>query len=69
MKKFLVSMIFGISLSAIPVSIYACSDLITINQHVHCVLTGSGTTPSGAEICYYSCTDTRNPSPEQPGLN
>jgi hypothetical protein len=56
MKKFAVSAFLGLVLSAIPVSMYACSDLITIGGNMHCVLTGSSTTPTGAEICYYRCT-------------
>lgn len=56
MKKFVVSAILGLVLSAIPVSMYACADLITVGGNMHCVLTGSSTTPTGAEICYYRCT-------------
>jgi hypothetical protein len=61
MKKFVVSTILGLVLSAIPVSMYAtCSDLITVGGDTHCVLTGSGTTPAGAELCYYRCTTVKN---------
>jgi hypothetical protein len=56
MKKFVISTILGLVLSAIPVSMYACADLITVGGSTHCILTGSGTTPAGAEVCYYRCT-------------
>lgn len=57
MKKTLLSVVLGLALAALPASIYAaCADLITIGGNMHCVLTGSSTTPSGAEICYYRCT-------------
>lgn len=56
MKKFVVSTILGLVLSAIPVSMYAaCASEYTVDLGSamrHCVLTGSS---GGGTICYYSC--------------
>jgi hypothetical protein len=57
MKKLVSSIILGLALSVIPAAVYAaCADLITIGGNMHCVLTGSSTSPSGHDICYYKCT-------------
>lgn len=68
MKKLFISVILGLVLSIIPMAVYAaCSHLIVIGGNVHCVLTGSSTTPSGADICYYNCSVVAAPEvPQQP---
>lgn len=67
MKKFLVSTVLGLALSAIPVSIYAaCADEYTVDlgdTMRHCVLTGSS---GGGTVCYYNCTNLpKDPPPPE----
>jgi len=71
-KKFLVSTVLGLVLSAVPMAIYAaCADEYTVDlgTHMrHCVLAGSA---GGGTICYYNCYNIPKDQsdPEQPSAN
>jgi hypothetical protein len=56
MKKTLCTLVLTLLLSAVPAAIFAaCADLITTSNGLICVLTSSSTSPTGIEICRYSC--------------
>lgn len=56
MKKKLASIVLGLVFAAVPTVIFAaCADVITFGNQI-CGLTGSSTTSTGVEVCYYSCT-------------
>lgn len=55
MRKIVASIAVGVLLSIGSVNVFAaCADLITVGDQI-CALTGSGTAPSGAEVCFYKC--------------
>lgn len=54
MRKLFASIAFGLLFSAASVSVYACATVLTVGNQV-CMLTGSGTTPSGVQVCTYYC--------------
>lgn len=61
MRKIVASIAVGVLLSIGSVNVFAaCADVITFGNQI-CALTGSGTAPSGAEVCFYKCGTIKPP--------